>query len=45
MKHMYPNDGGLKAPVRRFEETSKQTFEMIIKHFTKDRSVGQPDNR
>ena len=40
-KTMYPDDGGLKEPVRPYENTIAK---MIVEHF-KNRRVGQPDNR
>ena len=41
MKNMYPNDGGLKEPVRPYNNIIAK---IIVKYF-KNRRVGQPDNR
>ncbi len=44
MKRMYPDDGGLKEPVRNFSDTPS-VVKILVEHFTKNRNVGSPDNR
>lgn len=50
-KHFYPNDGGLKEPVRSFDQTFNMWNVLIENFFHKDNaSVAQPveqatDNR
>ena len=42
-KHLYPDDGGLKDPVRSLEDVHTVAKSLMAQF--KNRRVGQPDNR
>lgn len=39
MKHLYPDDGGLKDPVRELKDVRPTVAEILVKHFEPPRNL------